>query len=167
MPRPYWPEPRLCRPFLRYRLQKRELKSGAAKVAVFAYDRQTHKAVWQSGIEQAGSNSRDTWVLGIGPFQHGTIYGATRFAGKRLFEDKSDDGLAPEQRQGVGSATGHFFANALRRKPDADESEREGQEGGEVVTASANVSSPAPNAAGPAPSQPPPAPARIDTPLGV
>jgi hypothetical protein len=63
---------------------KRELKSAASKVAVFAYTRDTHEPVWQSGIAQAGANARDTWFMGIGPWQYGTIYRGTRFAGKRI-----------------------------------------------------------------------------------
>lgn len=65
-------------------LAKRELKSAASKVAVFAYDRETREPVYQTGIAQAGSNARDTWFLGIGPIQQGTIYRGTRFAGKRF-----------------------------------------------------------------------------------
>lgn len=65
-------------------LAKRELKSAAGKVACFAYTRETHEPVWQSGIAQAGSNARDTWFLGIGPWQYGSIYRGTRFAGKRI-----------------------------------------------------------------------------------
>lgn len=60
---------------------RREAKQGAAKVAVFAYDRVTMQPYWQSGIAQSSSNSRATWVLGVGPFQRGTIYEGTQFAG--------------------------------------------------------------------------------------
>jgi len=56
---------------------------GAAKVAVFAYKRTTHEPYWQSGIARSSSTSRDTWFLGIGPWQAGTIYEGTRFAGGR------------------------------------------------------------------------------------
>lgn len=65
-------------------LAKKDLRSAAAKVALFAYDRQTLEPYWQSGIAQAGSNARDSFFFGIGPFQSGTIYAAPRFAGKRL-----------------------------------------------------------------------------------
>ncbi len=60
---------------------RHEAKSGAAKIAVFAYDRETHTPYWQSGIARAASDSRDSWLLGIGPWQRGTIYDRTRFAG--------------------------------------------------------------------------------------
>jgi len=64
---------------------RREDKQGAAKVAVFAYDRATKQPFWQSGIAQSNSNSRATWVLGVGPFQQGTIYQGTQFAGGAVF----------------------------------------------------------------------------------
>lgn len=60
---------------------RHEAKSGAAKVAVFAYDRVTREPYWQSGIAKSASNANDTWLLGIGPWQKGTIYDRTRFAG--------------------------------------------------------------------------------------
>ena len=63
---------------------KRELKSAASNIAVFAYTRETREPVWQSGIAQAGSSARDTWFMGIGPWQYGTIYSGTRFAGKKI-----------------------------------------------------------------------------------
>ncbi|GAB5404772.1 MAG: hypothetical protein Aurels2KO_30030 [Aureliella sp.] len=63
---------------------RHESKSGAVKVAVFAYDRETREPLWQSGIARSDSNAKDTWVLGVGPFQKGTIYDKTRFAGNKL-----------------------------------------------------------------------------------
>ncbi len=63
---------------------RHESKSGAVKVAVFAYDRETREPLWQSGIARSDSNAKDTWVLGVGPFQKGTIYDKTRFAGDKL-----------------------------------------------------------------------------------
>ncbi len=77
-------------------LARREAKTGAAKLAVFAYERETREPYWQSGIATATSNARDTWVLGVGPWQRGTIYDGTRFAGSSvtavdLLEKKSRD----------------------------------------------------------------------------
>lgn len=60
---------------------RHEAKSGAAKIAVFAFDRETRAPYWQSGIAKAASDSRDSWLLGIGPWQRGTIYDRTLFAG--------------------------------------------------------------------------------------
>lgn len=78
-------------------LARREAREGAAKIAAFAYDRETRQAVWQSGISQSTATARDTWVLGIGPFQSGTIRDETKLAGSKLirFGRKHDSGSPP------------------------------------------------------------------------
>jgi hypothetical protein len=63
---------------------KSNAQSGIAKIIVYAYDRQSREPVWQSGIAKAESTSRDTWLLGAGPFQKGSIYEGMRFAGEDL-----------------------------------------------------------------------------------
>jgi hypothetical protein len=54
------------------------------KVAVFAYNRQTGRPVWQSGVAPTESTAKNFWVFGAGPFQRGRIYGGTSFAGDKL-----------------------------------------------------------------------------------
>ncbi|MDB4766406.1 hypothetical protein OAG71_01825 [bacterium] len=61
-----------------------DAQSAVAKVVVFAYQRETRQPVWQSGIAKAESNSSSTWVLGAGPFEKGTMYDSTRFAGRDI-----------------------------------------------------------------------------------
>jgi hypothetical protein len=68
--------------------------SGIAKVIVFAYDRETREPVWQSGIAKAESTSSNTWFLGAGPFQKGSIYEGMRFAGQQLPPPPHFDRLA-------------------------------------------------------------------------
>lgn len=63
---------------------KRSQQLGAAKIGVFAYHRKTRTPVWQAGISQSRSTSKDYWVMGIGPFQKGTIVNGTQFAGAKL-----------------------------------------------------------------------------------
>ena len=63
---------------------KKESQLGAAKIAVFAYHRETGTSVWQSGIAQSKSRATDTWILGAGPFQRGSIYEETQLAGSNL-----------------------------------------------------------------------------------
>jgi hypothetical protein len=63
---------------------KRRDQRGVAKVAVFAYRRDTGEPVWQSGIVVNTSTANDIWVFGAGPFQRGTIYEREEFSGKRL-----------------------------------------------------------------------------------
>jgi hypothetical protein len=94
---------------------KREMKSAAAKIAVFAYDRESREPLWQSGIAQAGSSARDTWLMGIGPIQYGTIYNGTRFAGKRVGKKNlvSDDSTIAQTSNGIDHRTQHVFASQL------------------------------------------------------
>ena len=55
-----------------------------AKIVLFAYERESKIAVWQSGVSQSESSCRSSWVLGAGPFQKGSIHDGTRFAGRQL-----------------------------------------------------------------------------------
>ncbi len=57
---------------------------GAAKIAMFAYHRETRKPVWQSGVTVSASDAKEAWVFGAGPIQYGTIYDGTRFAGDQI-----------------------------------------------------------------------------------
>jgi hypothetical protein len=64
---------------------RRRDQVAAAKIGVFAYERETGERVWQSGLSVARSTARDLWFCGIGPFQRGTIYDdKLRFAGQKL-----------------------------------------------------------------------------------
>jgi hypothetical protein len=63
---------------------KTTAQKGVAKIACFAYNRETGQAVWQSGVFPVVSTAKDSWFLGTGPFQRGTIYDSTHFAGSRF-----------------------------------------------------------------------------------
>lgn len=65
-------------------LARRQDQLGAAKIAVFAYHRESRQRVWQSGVAVARSKARDSYLFGIGPFQSGTAYDGLRFAGEEL-----------------------------------------------------------------------------------
>ena len=65
-------------------LGRTDALSGVAKLVVFAYDRESREPIWQSGLAKAESTSSNTWILGAGPFQRGTVHDGVRFAGKRL-----------------------------------------------------------------------------------
>lgn len=72
---------------------RREAREAAAKIACFAYDRTTRAPIWQSGVNNAVATARDTWVMGVGPFQAGTIREQTTLAGSQLrFGEKSATG---------------------------------------------------------------------------
>jgi hypothetical protein len=63
---------------------RREDNRAAAKIGVFAYHRESRMPVWQAGVVVSTSNAKDIWLFGAGPFQTGTIYDGTQFAGNRL-----------------------------------------------------------------------------------
>jgi hypothetical protein len=63
---------------------KRTQQMGVAKLALFAFDRRTSAPIWQSGAFPITATAKDTWILGSGPFQSGSIYDKTTFAGGQL-----------------------------------------------------------------------------------
>ena len=63
---------------------KKTDEQGVAKIALFAFNRRTGQRVWQSGLVEATSDARDTWVAGLGPFRKGTIVQGTELAGEDI-----------------------------------------------------------------------------------
>ena len=116
-------------------LAKRNDQYGAAKIGIFAYHRVTKEPVWQAGIAQARSTSKDVWLFGAGPFQRGTIYDAPRFAGSKLrvpliprnseptelaqFREKSEFPSPHEQAEGVKRAAAEEPITVTPAEPPA------------------------------------------------
>lgn len=50
-------------------LGRRNHQAGTAKIGLFAYDRVTREPVWQAGVKKGASEARDSWILGLGPYQ--------------------------------------------------------------------------------------------------
>ncbi|HEY3392947.1 MAG TPA: DUF6655 family protein [Lacipirellulaceae bacterium] len=90
-------------------IAKRRDQRGIAKIAVFAYHRETGMPVWQSGVAHQESSANDVWILGAGPFQRGTIYEGTAFAGKTIGHDESKDEKGEERRPPVDLARARVF----------------------------------------------------------
>lgn len=65
-------------------IAKSTTQKGIAKIAVFAYQKETGIPIWQSGSYPVASSAKDMWILGTGPWQRGTIYNGTQFAGTQL-----------------------------------------------------------------------------------
>ncbi len=63
---------------------RREAREAAAKIAAFAYDRESRRPIWQSGVNHSLATAKDTWVMGVGPFQGGTIREQTKLAGSGI-----------------------------------------------------------------------------------
>ena len=75
----------------------------AAKVGAFAYHRESGRRVWQSGLSIARSTAQDAWVMGVGPFERGTIHDGIQFAGginAPLFGQETGEPLNPHVRYG-------------------------------------------------------------------
>jgi len=106
-------------------LAKKKNQLAAAKVACFAYARESKERVWQSGLATAKSTAQDSWFLGAGPFQKGSIYSKTGIAGSTL--DVGGDGM---DMPAVGFREPAVFERFARSKPK-DESGK-----AEVITAS-------------------------------
>jgi hypothetical protein len=65
-------------------LVKKNDQRGVAKIALFAYNRHTGRALWQSGNVESVSRLKDLWVLGAGPFSQGSIRKRPELAGEPL-----------------------------------------------------------------------------------
>jgi hypothetical protein len=101
-------------------LAKKSDQRGVAKIGVFAYNRMTGRALWQSGVVESESKLKDTWVFGAGPFRRGTIRKRTEIAGEpipdlahpaELFGQKADPDAARS------TATEQFFPNDAQPAP--------------------------------------------------
>jgi hypothetical protein len=127
---------------------KRRDQRGVAKVAVFAYRRETGEPVWQSGMAISESEANDIWVLGAGPFKRGTIYEEKTFASGKI-ATKEEKAAAQQRHQVAGIGQEATFAGAPTPKfPDTSSSG--------VIQASANIPlGPADAAAGPSVLPPP------------
>ena len=71
---------------------KRTDQRAVAKVSLFAYESQSGRPLWQSGLQNADSSTRDRWVLGGGPFRSGDINERVQFAGEGITMPWQPDG---------------------------------------------------------------------------
>jgi hypothetical protein len=60
-------------------LAKKTNRRAVAKIAVFAYNRDSGERIWQSGTVESLSAERNSWLCGAGPFQRGTLIKGTEF----------------------------------------------------------------------------------------
>jgi hypothetical protein len=91
---------------------KRRHQRGVAKIAVFAYRRETGEPVWQSGIATDESTANDVWFFGAGPFKRGTIHQGTVYDDPQHY--LTDLGLAKqEQKKSVALGQEAVFAELL------------------------------------------------------
>jgi hypothetical protein len=104
-------------------LIKKTHQKGVAKLSVFAYNRTTGRALWQSGLVEADSSLKDTWVFGAGPISRGSIRRRTQLAGTELptlpttFMQKDDAGETIPHSVPVPDTEPHVWANADQPPP--------------------------------------------------
>lgn len=133
-------------------LMKRTNQQGVCKLAVFAYDRMSGRPVWQSGNRKIASRAKDTWVLGTGPFQRGTIYDGTAFAGEKLRVPLVGNGKKTTQPNS-SVAQEKVFPHQFAAQPNAENVDKAGY----AVPAPPNTLPPAvPPGSGAAPEAKPP-----------
>jgi hypothetical protein len=79
---------------------KQTRQRGVAKIALFAYNKETGNPVWISGNTQGESTARNLWFVGAGPLTRGTIYHETTFAGNPVpLRTQADPETLAEQSQ--------------------------------------------------------------------
>ncbi|MBC8355688.1 MAG: hypothetical protein H8E66_27230 [Planctomycetes bacterium] len=99
---------------------KKDAHLGAAKIAVFAYERESRRPVWQSGTSQAKSTAQDYWVFGAGPFQRGSIYEGTQFAGSRIRIPRLNNDGTPAAGPAVSYRDQFYFPRSTAPPTNAE-----------------------------------------------
>jgi hypothetical protein len=90
---------------------KRRDQRAMAKIAVFAYHRESGTPVWQSGLANHESSANEVWILGAGPFQRGSIYHGTEFAGTTINNELRPSQSTPTPRPSISLAREKSFAS--------------------------------------------------------
>ncbi len=121
-------------------LVKKNDQRGVAKIGVFAYNRVTGRAVWQSGAVESSSQQKDTWVFGAGPFSRGTIRQGTELVGEpipdianptNLFTHKTPK--EPTPSAGNGGKEQYFPGNEVPGPPPVIPAALIGVTGGAIL----------------------------------
>ncbi len=96
---------------------KKTDQRAVVKLSLFAYNQKTGRPIWQSGAVPEESKAKAVWVLGAGPFQRGTIYNGTEFAGDRLSLPLIDLPQAADGRVSVADEA-HFAEPPVEVPPE-------------------------------------------------
>lgn len=137
---------------------KKTQQRGSAKIAVFAYHRETGMPFWQSGNAQVASTAKDIWVLGIGPFERGNIRDQRKPDGEGNALTRWVKGDKGEDKIWVAESLQFHTPQSIRHAQQLDESTRQAQLPAKPGAAKPAPAKPPAKAAAPAPAGPPPAP---------
>ena len=109
-------------------LGRRNHQSGAAKIGLFAYDRETREPVWQAGVTKGSSQALDLWIFGMGPYQQNSGAKAKRRSGPLSIFKKEQKPAAADPVAAYNSPL--VFRRAVERKHPPTTA------GGEIATVS-------------------------------
>jgi hypothetical protein len=99
-------------------LYKRNDQKGVAKIGLFAYQKSTGKAVWQSEIVEEASRLKDRYVFGSGPYSTGTIRKRAELAGEELPELPKLPLIGADAPAVSNVAPAHFSIPAPEPRPN-------------------------------------------------
>ncbi|MFH1267334.1 MAG: DUF6655 family protein [Planctomycetota bacterium] len=106
---------------------KRMDQRAVTKIAVFAYNRETGRPVWQSGAIPMESDAKALWVFGAGPFERGSIYEGTNFAGGQLKIPLVELGQPQDGIGSVSVADEAYFIEPKEKGADEELAQGEGE----------------------------------------
>ena len=92
-------------------LMKKSDQRAIAKIAVFAYNRISGRALWQSGTAEATTHVKDTWLFGTGPFSTGTIRKQPELAGEPLPTIPTPFRSSEKKPAAAGPTAEQFYPN--------------------------------------------------------
>lgn len=115
---------------------KKTEQRAVTKIALFAYERESGRPIWQSGSTPTESTAKDTWLLGMGPFRRGTIYKGVQLAGDQfsipmIVPDEDEDGSSDS----VAVADEVFFDGPQKTPCENDNKHKEPESSGKVIAA--------------------------------
>ncbi len=119
---------------------KKTEQRGVARIALFAYNSHTGRPLWQSGTIPVESTAKDLWVLGAGPFQRGSIYDGTQFAGDKLTIPLIDPLTGRNRDEAFSVSDEAYFSEPIER----DDSVVDAAEANEAPAAAKQAAAPKP-----------------------
>ena len=159
-------------------IAKRTIQRATVKIGIFAYTRESHMPIWQSGNLQAESQAKNRWFLGMGPYRTGDIYDKESFAEQELLIPLSSSNESEEEREFIPVGSQVFFkqnydqenkdkiAREEKKKADAEKKAAEEAKAKEEAQAKKDTEAKTSEvAAAPAKSAPPPALAPAPAPM--
>jgi hypothetical protein len=141
-------------------LGRRNDQSGTAKIGLFAYDRESREPVWQAGVTKGSSHTRDTWILGLGPYQKRSA-STTKAPQRKPWQIwKKTERISTARDPLAAYSNALVFERAVEKAKAADQPDAPAQDAG-VATVSHTQPAAEPAKAAAEPARPAAEPAKI------